>query len=94
MKHTVTDLNDPNETVVFPNSIMGNFYFDTSFGYLGAEVSPFANSNEQSELLHTTHIVELHYNIVEKLTKVDTNNCKDLVSSPCNFSLELTDPFI
>ena len=52
------------------------------------------NSNEQSELLHTTQIVKHHYNIVENCTKVDTNNCTYLVSSSCNFSLELTDPFI
>ena len=58
------------------------------------ETSPYVHSNKQSELLHTTQIVEPHYNIVENCTKVDTNNCTNLVSSSCNFSLELTDPFI
>ena len=54
MKHTVTDLNDPNESIMFYNSILGNFFFDTFFGELEAEISPFGNSNEQSKLLHTT----------------------------------------
>ena len=35
-----------------------------------------------------------HCNIVEYCTKLYTNNCKDLVSSSCNFSLELTNPNI
>ena len=39
MKHTVTDLNDPNELVMFSNAILGNFYFDTFFGELEAEIS-------------------------------------------------------
>ena len=54
----------------------------------------YANSNEQSELLHTTQIVKPHCNIVEDCIKLDTNNCTDLVSSSCNFSLELTNPNI
>jgi hypothetical protein len=48
MKHTVTDLNDPNELVMFSNSILGNLYFETFFGELEAEISPDMNSNEQS----------------------------------------------
>ena len=39
MKHTVTNLNDPNEPVMFSNSILGNFYFETFFGELEAETS-------------------------------------------------------
>ena len=31
MKHTVTDLNDSNETVMFSRSILGNLCFDTFF---------------------------------------------------------------
>ena len=93
MKHMVTDLNDPNELVMFSNSILGNLCFDTFFGELEAETSPYANSNEQSEL-HTAQISKPHYTIVRDYIKLDTNNCKDLVSSPFNFSLELTDPNI
>ena len=93
MKHTVTDLNDPNEPVMFSNSILGNFCFETFFGEMEAELSPYANSNEQYELFHTTQIVQPHCNIVENCTKIVTNNCKELVSSS-SFSLELTDPNI
>jgi hypothetical protein len=94
MKHMVTDLNDPNKPIMFSNSILGKLCFDTSFGELESEISPYTNSNELSKLLHSTHIVEPHYNIVEYCTKVVTNNCTNLVSCCCNFSLELTDPFI
>ena len=40
MKHTVTDLNDANELIMFSKSILGNFYFDTFFGELDAKFSP------------------------------------------------------
>ena len=46
MKHTIIDLNDPNEPVMFSNSILGNFCFDTFFGVLEAETYLYANSNE------------------------------------------------
>ena len=92
MKHMVTDFNDPNELVMFSNSILGSFCFDTFFGEMEVELSPFANSNQKYELLHTTQIVEPLYNIVEDCTKVVTNNCTYLVSSSTNFSLELIDP--
>lgn len=36
MKHMVTDLNDTNEPVMFSNSMLGNFCFDTFFGELEA----------------------------------------------------------
>jgi hypothetical protein len=35
MKHTVTDLNDANEPVMFNHSILGNFCFETFFGEVG-----------------------------------------------------------
>ena len=94
MKHMVTDLNDPNELVMFSNSILGNFYFETFFWELEVETSPYTNSNKQSKRLHTTQIGEPQYNIVEDCIKLDTNNCTDLVSISCNFSLELIDPKI
>ena len=46
MKHIVTDLNDPNESIMFSNSILKNFFFDTFFGELHVELSPFAESNK------------------------------------------------
>ena len=76
MKHTVTNLNDVNEPVMFSNSIMGNLCFDTFFGKLYVDLSPFVNSYMQSKLLPCTQIVE--------------HNCilVDVSSTRCN--LELT----
>jgi hypothetical protein len=42
MEHMVTDLNDPNESVMFSRYILGNFYFDTLFEELEARLSPCA----------------------------------------------------
>ena len=92
MKHTITGLNDLKEPVMFSNSILGNFFFETLFGELEAEPSQYVDSNEQYELLHITQIVDPHCNIVEGCTKLDTNNCKNVASRSCDFSLELTDP--
>ena len=64
MKHMVTNLNDPNELVMFSNFVLGNFFFDTFSGELEVELFPFVNSNKKSKLLHTTHIDEPHCNIV------------------------------
>ena len=58
------------------------------------ETSTCADSNEQSELLQITQTIEPHCTIVEDCTNLDTNNNTDIVSSPCDFSLELTDPSI
>jgi ATP-dependent Clp protease adapter protein ClpS len=46
MKHMVTSLNDPNEPMMFSNSILGNFCFKTFFGELEAKISPYVDSNE------------------------------------------------
>ena len=65
MKHTVTNLNDANEMVIFSKSILGNLCFDTFFGELDFEFSPLTNSNMQSELLHYTYIVDPNYILVD-----------------------------
>ena len=94
MKNTIIDLNDANEPLMFSNSILGNFIFDTYFIELKTKLSSLTNSNKQSELLHTTQIVDPHYTILDDCTKVDSNSCKNLVSSSSNFLLELTVPYI
>ena len=86
MKHTETDPNDPNEPVMFSKSIPGNFCFDTFFGELEVELSPFADSNTQSELLHSTQIAE------PNCTLVDSSNCTLVDSSCSNFYTNLTNP--
>ena len=53
MKHTVTNLNDLNETIMFSRSILGNFYFDTFFEELEVGLSPCANLDKKFELLHS-----------------------------------------
>ena len=58
MNHMVTDLNDPNETVMFSISILGNFLFDTFFKELEVELSPCANLDKKSKILHSNQIVE------------------------------------
>ena len=52
MKHTIIDLNDPNEPIMFSRSILGNFFFETFFGELEANLSPLVDSYNQFELLH------------------------------------------
>jgi hypothetical protein len=42
MKHVVIDSNDPNEPVMFNNSILGNYSYDTFFGNYTSEISPFS----------------------------------------------------
>jgi hypothetical protein len=72
MKHIVTDLNDPNEPVLFNNSILGNYCSDTFFGDFTVDISPLVESNKQYEILHCTQIVEPNCNIVDsKNTNLD-----------------------
>jgi hypothetical protein len=44
MNHVVTDLNDPNEHLMFNNSILGNYSYDTFLRHYTSEISPFAKS--------------------------------------------------
>ena len=53
MKRAVIDLNDLNESVMFSRSILDNFFFETFFGELEAELSPLVDSYKQYVLLHS-----------------------------------------
>ena len=64
MKHIITDLDKSNELVVFINSILGKYYLDTYFGDFIVNLSPHAETNKQSKLLHYTQIVEPNCNII------------------------------
>lgn len=77
MKNTITDLNDLNEMVMFSKYTFGNFCFDTFFEELEDELSHTANSDKQSELLHSNQIVELNF------TLVDHSNDASIGSSSC-----------
>ena len=65
MKHTITELNDPNEQVIFYRSILGNFCFDTFFEELEVELSHPVNSDKQFKLLPLNQIVELNCTLVD-----------------------------
>ena len=77
MRHTVTDLNDRNEMVIFSRSILGNFSFDTFFEELEDELSHIANSDKQSKLLHSNQIAKLN------CTLVDHSNDASICFSSC-----------
>lgn len=78
MKHTVTDLNDAKESVMFSTSILSNFCFETFICELNIELSPNTNWFTQYELLHLIKIVEPHYTLVD--------------ISSTNYSVEPTNP--
>ena len=77
MKHTVSELNDPNEMVMFSRSILSNFSFDTFFEELEDELSHTANSDKKSKLLHSNQIGKLNF------TLLDHSNDASLGSSHC-----------
>ena len=77
MKHTITNLNDPNETVMFSRSVVGNFSFDTLFEELEVELSHTTNSDKQSKFLHSNEIVE------QNRTLVHFSNDESIGSSSC-----------
>ena len=72
MKHMVIDLNNVNESVMFSNSIIRNFFFYTFIGELEADISPFIDSNMKCELLHSTQIAKGNYTLVDSSS---TNLC-------------------
>lgn len=77
MKHTVTDLNDPKDMVMFSRPILGNFSSDTFFEELEDELSHSMNPDKQSELLHSNEIVKLD------CTFIDLSNDASIGSSSC-----------
>jgi hypothetical protein len=83
MKHMITDLNHPNETVMFSKYIIGNLCFDTFFEELETKLSRTTNLDKQSKLLHSNQIAE------QNCPLVDNKNDASLGSSHCtlvNFS--------
>jgi len=72
VKHVVTYLNDSNETIMFNHSTLGNYNYDSFFGNKTAEISSYAESSTQHEVLHYTQIVDFNCDIVYR---IDTNFC-------------------
>ena len=56
MKHTVTELDDSNEPVLFTDTIMGNYVVDSFFGNLEAETSSVQDLEQQSKFFHITQV--------------------------------------
>ena len=51
MKHTMTELHDPSEPVLFSDSIMENYMYELGFGNFKAENSFFLKINNNHKLL-------------------------------------------
>ena len=47
LKHTVTELHDPSELVLFSDSIMGNYMYELGFENFKSENSAFSNNKHQ-----------------------------------------------
>ena len=92
MKHAVTNLNDPNESVMFSRSILGDFFFETFFGELEVERSPLENSYKQFELLHSNQIGKLYYTLenCSNDASIDSSHCTLVNSSLANHCTQLT----
>ena len=92
----ITDLNDPNELVMFSNSILEKKFFHTFFGELEDELFPLVDSDKQDELLHLTQISKKNCTIVYSSTciEVDSSDCTTTVSSSTNVFVEVTNPNI
>ena len=71
---------------------MDNFSFDTLFEELEDELSHTANSNKQSELLHSNQIAKLNCTLVDHRNdaSIDSSSCKLLNSSFTNPYTQLT----
>ena len=74
MKHIVTELEAPNEPIMFSNTILGNYCFDTFFGDFPAEESPIPKS-VISELMFYDH--ELTPRDDEKASIISLNPKKE-----------------
>ena len=92
MKHTVTDLNDPNEMVMFSRSILGNLFFDTFFEELEVELSPCANSDKKYELLHSNQLSKISCTLlyVSNDASIGSSSCTLVNSSLTNHYIQLT----
>ena len=92
MKHTVTNLNDPNEMVMFSRYILCNFCFDAFFEELEVELPTPAKLDKKSKLLHSNHITKLNYTLVDHSNdaSIGSSSCTFLNSSFTNLCTQLT----
>ena len=64
MKYVIIELNHLNETLMFSNSILNNYFFDAFFGEFEAKTQEATESYTQYEDLLCTQTVELNCTIV------------------------------
>lgn len=88
----VTNLNDPNKTVMFSGYTLGNLCFDTFFEELEAKLSHTMNSNKQSELFHSNQIAKLNCTLVylSNDASIGSSSCTLFHSSFTNHCTQIT----
>ena len=79
MKHTVTEINAPNEPVLFSDSILGNYGYDSDLGSFPTLKYAFTNSVNKSEILHCD-FQEAAPSLVNNVNTV--NDVNSLVDKP------------
>ena len=65
MKYAITRLNHSNGLVMFSNSILGNYFFNTFFVVFEAKKHDTYESYAQYEVLQYTQTTETNYTIVD-----------------------------
>ena len=80
MKHTVTELHDPSEPVLYSNCIMGNYMYELGFGNFRAENSAFSENKQQHEICNVT-FVSPNSSLKETINDVDNFNIVNIVES-------------
>ena len=86
MKYVVAELNDPNEPVMFTNSILGNYSFDvcateTYFGEFHAETVEETAINTRLETLPRSPTDELPCNMVDDRENFIKGSSFDITSN-------------
>ena len=77
MKQTVTDFDDPDEPVVFVNTVIEHYTLDSYFGDLPADTSPNQNIEKLSEI-NNCKVIPFSGKIVHIVYHVYTNFRLDL----------------
>ena len=80
MKHTVTELHDPSEPVLFSDSIMENYMFEHGFGNFKSKNSVFSDNKQQSKILNVTTILH-DSSFKEIVNNVDSHNYVNIIES-------------
>lgn len=92
MKYVVTKLNDPNEPLMFTNSILGNYSFDicateTCFGEFHVETIEETGIDTQSEALPCSPTDDLPCNMVEDRANFIEGSSFDITSDSMFWTL-------